>query len=154
MLSLTSNISRHIFHVIPFLLACLFIASCEIEMSDNGKLDGNWQLRQLDTLATNGTCDMTYSFIYWGIENDLLQVRDIDNNNLKILFRFEHRGDSLIISQPHHVITKDDLKPLESDSLLRPLGIHGTEERFLIEQLSGSNLTLKSSSYKLQFRRY
>ena len=154
MLSLTSNISRHTFHVIPSLLACLLIVSCEIEMSDNGKLDANWQLRQIDTLATKGTCDMTYSAIYWGIENDVLQVRDIDNSNLKLLFRFKHQGDSLIISQPYHVITKDKLEALENDSLLRPLGICGTEEHFLIEQLSGSNLTLKSPIFRLRFTKY
>ena len=158
---LTSHITRHICYLTPhtphlllFTLFCLFITSCEIEMSDNGKLDGNWQLRQIDTLATNGTCDMTYSSIYWGIENDLLQVRDIDNNNQRILFRFKHQGDSLILSQPYNVITKDELEALENDSLLRPLGICGTEEHFLIEQLNSSNLTLKNPVYRLWFRKY
>lgn len=136
------------------LLSCLFITSCEIEMTDNGKLDGNWQLRQIDTLATNGTCDMSYSSIYWGMENNLLQVRDIDNNNLRILFRFNHQGDSLFIFDPYHVITKDELEPVESDSLLLPLGISQTEEHFLIEQLSNGNLTLKSPIYRLRFRKY
>ena len=136
------------------LLSCLFITSCEIEMTDNGKLDGNWQLRQIDTLATNGTCDMSYSSIYWGMENNLLQVRDIDDNNLRILFRFNHQGDSLFIFDPYHVITKDELEPVESDSLLLPLGISQTEEHFLIEQLSNGNLTLKSPIYRLRFRKY
>lgn len=136
------------------LLSCLFITSCEIEMTDNGKLDGNWQLCQIDTLATNGTCDMSYSSIYWGMENNLLQVRDIDNNNLRILFRFNHQGDSLFIFDPYHVITKDELEPVESDSLLLPLGISQTEEHFLIEQLSNGNLTLKSPIYRLRFRKY
>jgi hypothetical protein len=123
-------------------------------MTDNGKLDGNWQLRQIDTLATNGTCNMSYSSIYWGMENNLLQVRDIDDNNLRILFRFNHQGDSLFIFDPYHVITKDELEPVESDSLLLPLGISQTEEHFLIEQLSNGNLTLKSPIYRLRFRKY
>ena len=136
------------------LLSCLFITSCEIEMTDNGQLDGNWQLCQIDTLATNGTCNMSYSSIYWGMENNLLQVRDIDDNNLRILFRFNHQGDSLFIFDPYHVITKDELEPVESDSLLLPLGISQTEEHFLIEQLSNGNLTLKSPIYRLRFRKY
>ena len=140
--------------LVYIILACLFLASCEIETSGNGKLDGNWQLRQIDTLATSGTCDMTYSYIYWGIEADLLQVRDIDNNRLKIFFRVEKQGDSLRIFNPYHAITKDDLESLDNDSLLQPLGITGTEEHFLIEQLNSSTLQLKGSAYRLRFRKY
>ena len=78
----------------------------------------------------------------------------IDDNNLRILFRFNHQGDSLFIFDPYHVITKDELEPVESDSLLLPLGISQTEEHFLIEQLSNGNLTLKSPIYRLRFRKY
>lgn len=136
------------------ILSTLSIVSCEIETSNNGKLDGNWQLRQIDTITTGGSTDMSQSYIYWSVENNLLQVRDIDNNNLKILFRFEKQGDSLTLRDPHFVVTKDELVPLENDSLLQPLGIYGVQEGFQIQQLSNTRMTLQNHLLKLHFRKY
>ena len=136
------------------ILTCLLLASCEIETSGNGKLDGNWQLRQIDTLTTNGICDMSYSYIYWGIETDLLQVRDIDSDNLKIFFHIEQHADTLILLNPYQVISKSELKALENDSLRQPLGIDGTEDHYLIEKVSNGSLLLKNQRYRLQFRKY
>ena len=133
---------------------CLTLSACEIETSNNGQLDGNWQLRTIDTLQTGGICDMSESYIYWSVENNLLQLRDIDNNNLKILFRFEKKGDLLNIHSPFKVITKDKLEALEDDNLLRPFGIYGTTVDFSIEQLNGSQLVLRNEDYRFHFRKY
>ena len=151
-----TNIERKTFMkpLIYFMLICLTFTACEIETSHNGALDGNWQLRQIDTLTTMGVCDMTQSCIYWGIEADLLQVRDIDNDDLRIMFRFERRNDSLRIFNPYHVFNKDNLQPLENDSLLQPLGIVGTEEHFYVEELKSNTLLLKSLYYRLHFRKH
>lgn len=135
------------------ILSCLLLTACEIERSHNGKLNGNWQLRQIDTLATGGITDMTYSYIYWGVEGTLLQVRDIDEN-LKILFHFNKQGNQLTLLTPCRVITKDELEPLETNELLTPLGITETEETFLIEHLSNGSLTLSNALYRLHFRKY
>lgn len=140
--------------LIYIILSALLLTACDLETSDNGAFDGNWQLRQIDTLATGGICDMSHSYIYWGVENHLLWVRDIDNNNLKILFRFERKDNELKIHSPHYVVTKDELIPLENDSLLTPLGITGTEDTYLIEKLSSSTLVLQNQSYTLHFRKY
>lgn len=133
---------------------CLILSACEIETSNNGHLDGNWQLRTIDTLQTGGICDMSRSYIYWSVENNLLQLRDIDNSNLKILFRFEKKGDQLNIHSPFKVITKDELEPLEDDELLRPFGIYGTTADFSIEQLNNSRLVLRNEDYRFHFRKY
>lgn len=135
------------------LLSCTLLVSCQLETSNNGALDGNWQLRQIDTLSTGGVCDMTYSYIYWGIENDLLQVRDIDNS-MKILFRFDKQEDLLTIYSPYHVVTKDLLEPLENAELLTPFGIAGTQDTFQIEQLNHNTLTIRNQYYRMHFRRY
>jgi len=140
--------------IIYIFISCILLISCELEVLDNGKIDGNWQLRQIDTLATGGTCDMSHSYIYWAFESTLMQIRDIDNNNLKILFRFERQGDELKIHTPNHVVTKDKLVLLENDSLLSPLGIMGTKETFHIEKLNHENLVLRNQCYKLHFRKY
>ena len=136
------------------ILSTFILTACELETPNNGKLDGNWQLRQMDTLATGGTCDMSYSYIYWAVESHLLQVRDIDNNNLKIFFEFEKQGDNLNIDSPHQVITKNELIPLENDSLLSPFGIAGIKDNFLIEKLNHESLIMKNLNYRLHFRRY
>lgn len=133
---------------------CLTLSACEIETSNNGQLDGNWQLRTIDTLQTGGICDMSRSYIYWSVENNLLQLRDIDNSNLKILFRFEKKGDQLNIHSPFKVITKDELEPLEDDEVLRPFGIYGTTADFAIEQLNSSRLVLRNEDYRFHFRKY
>ena len=140
--------------IIYIITSALILTACDLETPDNGALDGNWQLRQIDTLATGGSCDMSRSYIYWGIENHLLQVRDIDNNNLKILFHFEKMGEELTIHTPHFVVTKDELTLIEDGSQLAPLGITGTKETFHIEKLNHGSLILKNEYYRLSFRRY
>ena len=140
--------------LVYIILSTFLLTACELETPNSGKLDGNWQLRQIDTLATGGTCDMSYSYVYWAVENHLLQVRDIDNHNLKIFFKYEQPGDELNIHSPHQVITKNELIPLENDSLLTPLGIAGIKDNFLIEKLNHEHLVLKNLRYKLHFRRY
>jgi hypothetical protein len=81
-------------------------------------------------------------------------VRDIDNGNQKILFRFEKKGNELYIHSPHFVVTKDELTALENDSLLSPLGIEDIEDHFFFEELSNGSLVIKNESYRLHFRKY
>lgn len=137
-----------------YIIISLILTSCELEMTDNGALDGNWQLRQIDTLSTGGTCDMSRSYIYWAVQNDLLQVRDIDNADFRILFRFEKKGDHLTLRNPYHIIIKAELEPIEDIEQLTPYGIMGTEDTFTFENLSSGNMTLKNEFFRLHFRKY
>ncbi|MBO4216038.1 MAG: lipocalin-like domain-containing protein [Bacteroidaceae bacterium] len=136
------------------IISTLLLTACELETPSNGAFDGNWQLRQVDTLATGGRCDMTYSYVYWAVESHVLLVRDIDNENLKLIFHFDKSSDRIWIYNPNFVVTKDELIPLESDSLLTPLGILGTRDTFDIEKLSHSDLVVRNRAYKLYFRKY
>lgn len=144
----------HMKKILYLFLTCILIAACDLEVLDNGKMDGNWQLRQIDTLASKGVCDMTYSYIYWGIQDELLQVRDIDNSNQRIFFHYNKLGDSLTIHSPYLAITKNELEPVEDIEILLPLGITSTEDHFYIEKLSGSTMILKNECYRLHFRKY
>ena len=136
------------------IISTLLLAACDLETPSNGAFDGNWQLRQVDTLATGGRCDMTYSYIYWAVESHVLLVRDIDNENLKLIFHFDKSSDRIWIYDANFWVTKDELIPLESDSLLTPLGILGTRDTFDIEKLSHSDLVVRNRAYKLYFRKY
>lgn len=49
----------------PFLLA-----SCNVETSGNGSLDGFWHLERVDTLATGGTTDYSSGYVFWGVQKD------------------------------------------------------------------------------------
>lgn len=140
--------------LIYIIFTSIVFTACELEIMDNGTLGGNWQLQKIDTLSTGGICDMSSSYIYWGIENNLLQVRDIDNKNLRIFFRFEKNRDSLSISEPFHAITKDEKVALTDDSLLRPLGINNTQITFYIKHLSNNSLILEDQKLRLNFRKF
>ena len=132
----------------------ILLISCEIETSGNGKLDGNWQLQSFDTLSTGGICDMSESTIYWGIENKILQIRNIKKAE-KILFRFEKSGSTLTITNPHlYDNRKYETTPIEDKSVLLPFGIQDIEETYTIEQLSNSCFVLKNQQLRLHFRKY
>lgn len=140
--------------LIYIIFASIIFTACELEIMDNGTLGGNWQLQKIDTLSTGGTCDMSSSYIYWGIENNLLQVRDIDNRNFRVFFRFDKQADSLSISTPFLAETKDELQALKDDSLLRPLGINNTQITFYIKHLSNNSLILEDQKLRLNFRKF
>lgn len=145
------------------LVTCMFLTACEIEVSDNDKLDGNWQLRQVDTLATGTIGDKTYSGIYWGVENKLLQVRSIGNGtdcqgqtirSARLLLRFEDTGKEFITHSPHLIVTKDTLQPIDNDSLLRIYGIANQRDTFVYECVDHKRLVLRNTLYRLHFRKY
>lgn len=140
--------------VLFILLSSILLTSCELDMLNNSKFDGNWQLRQMDDLVNETVTDMTYSYIYWGIQDDLLQVRDIDNENLRIFFQYSINGNQLTIHSPYQALTKNDLVPVEDTEILQSLGITASEEHFQIETLSSGTMVLTSPSYRLHFRKY
>ena len=109
---------------ILYLLALgMMIVSCELETSGNGKLDGYWQMCQVDTLTTGGVTDTRESLIYWGIQGKLLQIRYSENNvylGEGLLFRFENDNSLLTLSSPvvHHLYETDEL--IDDVELLKP----------------------------------
>ena len=139
-------------YFLSLIFCSLLLASCEIEITGNGKLEGNWQLREIDTLATNKTCNMSKSNIYWGIEGDIVQVRSIDKNQ-KFLFHLEQKENSMTISKPYYVQTKDYLTAVESDTLLTSIGINGLQVSYHISH-KGNTLILTDHLLRLHFRKY
>lgn len=143
---------------ILYLLALgLMIVSCELETSSNGKLDGYWQMCQVDTLTTGGVTDTRESLIYWGIQGKLLQIRYSENNvylGEGLLFRFENDNSLLTLSSPvvHHLYETDE--PIDDVELLKPYGIYRLEEKFTIEQLDDKYMILTNDVLRLHFRRY
>ena len=55
---------------------CLLATACELETSKNGDLDGLWQLKTVDTLASGHSADMRQSQTWWAIQGKMLQMHD------------------------------------------------------------------------------
>lgn len=62
------------FLVAVFMSSCLM--SCDLETSDNGKLDGFWHLERIDTLATGRALDMSGEKVFWSFQVNLLQLQE------------------------------------------------------------------------------
>ena len=139
---------------ITFLFAALLLlTSCEIEFSNNGKLDGFWQLIAVDTLSTQHTSDLKTSGRTWAFQGRLLEMRDTKGGYSDLYFSFEHRGDSLFLDSPYLSDRDvDDIK-ITDINIVRPYGVNGLKEGFEIENLSNNKLILRSKTLRLMLRK-
>ena len=140
---------------ITFLFAAfLLLTSCEIEFSNNGKLDGFWQLIAVDTLATQHTSDLKTSGRTWAFQGRLLEMRDTKGGYSDLYFSFEHRGDSLFLDSPYlSDRDADDIK-ITDVNIVKPYGVNGLKEGFEIESLSNNKLILRSKTLRLLFKKH
>lgn len=135
------------------LLLSIFVMllSCDLEISDNGNLDGFWQLRSIDSLQNGKSVDMRESGVYWGVQTDLLEARSVD---IGVFFRFSLVGDSLFLCQPY-INNRDsaDISVVDA-AVLAPLGINRLDEHFRVLKLERSTMVLQSEILRLYFRKY
>lgn len=130
-------------------------ASCTLEMSDNGKLDGFWQLQEMDTISTGGKCDTRDSLFFWAVQKNLLEIKDPEGAVEKnIVFRFEHVGDSLILTEPYYSNRDSSDIRIDNPEVLNRFGIYHIREPFFVNNLTGSKMELKSDRFLLHFRKY
>ena len=84
---------------IIIMIATLALASCDIESSDNGKLDGFWHLERVDTLATGGSTDYSDQLAFWGAQLHLISAKDLGTGgHERYYLRFQQTSDSLNIT--------------------------------------------------------
>ena len=76
------------------------MASCTMETSDNGALDGYWQLASVDSLPDGPSVDTRDMGIFWSVQARLLRMTSGVMVLPDVFFRFDHRGDSLLLSHP------------------------------------------------------
>lgn len=135
------------------------LASCELNTSDNGKLDGFWHLERVDTLATGGYTDLSQQRRFWAVQAKLINMRDADYDNRGYYFRFKQTSDSLILKEPYgnhwHEDQKDggDVPVTDVEELTR-YGVNNLEEHYHKESLTGSHMTLKSKTLRLFFTKF
>lgn len=134
---------------LPLVLVAL--SSCHLRMSDNGDLDGNWQLTAIDTVATGGVRQMKESGTFWAFQFDMLQLR----NGISVIdMRFNHDGDVLVVNDPYIDDRPSGDQKLEDVELLRPYGINALEEHFHIHCLDSEQMILEGENLILYFRKF
>lgn len=149
------RVKRH--HITSFSASLLILmlscvtASCEIHTSNNGDLDGFWQLSYVDTLATGGTTDMRMEQISWAFQANLMELRNPHN---VFIARFDHTGNSLTVYDVYY--SQRDLGDVvvTDQSVLYPFGIQSLREHFTIINLDDSDMTLQSADLRLHLRKY
>lgn len=132
----------------------LLTVSCTLEVSDNGDLDGYWQLTRVDSLVTGNSADMRETGIFWAVQKDLLVARATKEPFLEVIFRFKHTSDSLILSKPH-LAFRDSSDIIVTDaSVLYRLGVTDLQEHYAVSELSSSRMVLRNNDLQLLFRKY
>lgn len=120
------------------------LTACSSESSNNGDLDGFWQL--------TGRPGITWSF-----QGKILEFRDVNQVHHDLMAKFRHEGNLLIVYD-FRLVDRDagDLPVTESEAEdLRAYGINNLEEeQFQIRQLTSDDMHLESSSESLHFRKY
>ncbi len=133
----------------------LLMTSCDKETSDNGNLDGLWQMTLMQNKTTdNAKNDMRSSGITWAFQGHILELRDLKKGNQDIVMSFTREGEKLKLSNPYRVDRDSDDVALQNADLLIPYGISDTTTEFYISELTSSRMVLDNSASHLEFRKY
>ena len=145
---------KYIFRLIVIAMVSVLCACDKFHVSNNGVLDGYWQLTAVDTLANGHSADMKEKMIFWAVQTDLLEIRDLTNRQPNILFRFNHNGNTLTLSDPvaNNRIISDSI--IANPATLCNYGLSHLSETLQVLHLSSSNMTLQSERLRMYFRKY
>ena len=133
----------------------LMLAACDIHTSNNGDLDGYWQLRSVDTLSSGMSCDMRDSMLFWSFQGNLLHVRDKKEEKLaKVFMRFTLSDKVMTLTNPIIDLRDSSDLVLTDTTFLRHYGIHDMPETLKVVTLNSSTMILENRVLRLNFRKY
>ena len=135
--------------VIAFLMLC----SCTLEMSDNGHLDGYWQLTTVDTLTNGKSEDVRERLLFLSVEKDLLRLCDQGTATVDCYCRFEKTSSTLRIYNPCRNDRPNGDPPLTDAAPLRIFGIESLDVSFNIDKLSSGTMILSDKHLRLHYRK-
>ena len=139
----------------------LLLTSCSIETSDNGKLDGRWQLMELSYLdGSNKKVETKEQLIFWDIQYKLISIHCMtgklhESLTEESLCRFTFTGDSLKLFDFYRHYREADQKiddPLTT--YFQKTGINGIKANFAVLHLDRKTMLLQSDYAKLSFRKF
>lgn len=137
--------------ILPLGLALLQACGGWVETSDNGPLDGYWQLTAVDTLG-GGTADLRQSGRFMAVQGSVIQMY-ATREGMIYDFRFDYRDGRLTFSDPR-LDRREEGDPAVTDvTLLQPFGIQALTETFAVS-ISGSRMTLTGSRLVVRLRRF
>lgn len=137
----------------------LLMVSCNLVISDNGDLDGLWQLRTIENLRTGQISDGRDRGVQWAFQGSLLQLcASTDTIFSDVFCSFCHDGATLELTNPHFFGrfvegVNDDVR-VEDAKYLHVYGLYRLEESYRVLQLDGETMRLQSDSVRLYFRKY
>lgn len=136
-------------------IVSLLLTGCDIYRSDNGDLDGLWQMTTVENLKTHEVHDARDRQVTWGIQGALLELRAF---GARIVYsKFEHTGNSLVLCELCFSGRGDSDwgdKPVENPADLNVYGIYRLDEYFKVLELNSDAMRLESADVRLTFRKY
>lgn len=139
----------------------LLLTGCSIETSDNGVLDGRWQLMEINYFdGSNRTVKTKEQLIFWDIQYKLISIHSMssklhDSLTEESLCRFNYTKDSLKLSDFYRHFREADQKiddPLTT--YFQKTGINGINANFAVLHLDSKSMLLQSDYAKLSFRKF
>ncbi|MBP5338619.1 MAG: lipocalin-like domain-containing protein [Prevotella sp.] len=148
---------RQYIRLLPLALLALLTA-CDMHSSDNGELDGYWQMHTVDTLGGK-SADIRSEKIFWAVQADLLEMvqlkGDITSHRYKdMVFRFQLNNGELRVSNPFWKARNIGDEPITDVEDVKPYGLSEINQTFRVEQLNSSDMTLSTDHLRLHFRKY
>lgn len=147
---------KHLYYIIIGI--CLLLAGCDTHSSDNGELDGFWQVRTMENLLTGEVADGRDHQITWAFQGDFLMLNfDRNKGGTEYVASFTFAGDALKVYNPYlsgRFSEGNDDAPVVDATELNILGIYNLEESFKVVKLDGSDMCLQSEAMRIYFRRY
>ena len=93
---------------------------------------------------------------FWAVQHRFLEMKSPSGNAYRnVLFRFEHKGDSLILTDPYiNNREESDIQVTDPAELEEFAGISQLRESFFVARLDGDKMDLQNKRFILHFRRY
>ncbi len=150
---------------------CLLLLACD-RMTDNGRLDGMWQLMSVSYSRNAGgdsVVNVKDDRVYLQFQSNLAQITPgalrTDSMGRQIMMRFEKKGGNLRMYDFYAFYetvgpigterrTEEILLKDSSTVMLRPFGIDGLYADFSILKMNGDIMILKSGFAKLTLRKF
>lgn len=139
----------------------LLLTGCSIETSDNGVLDGRWQLMEINYFdGSNRKVETKEQLIFWDIQYKLISIHSMsgklhDSLTEESLCWFNYTKDSLKLSDFYRHFREADQKiddPLTT--YFQKTGINGIKANFAVLHLDSKSMLLQSDYAKLSFRKF
>lgn len=128
------------------------MSSCTIVTSDNGDLEGLWQLTSKENLQTGTVTDMREKSVSWAFQGSLVQMNSLVVE--EVTGQFTHTDDYLKVWNLNQFNHQDGDTKIEHVEVLYQFGVYQLEPTFKVLELNKKTLQLQCDSIRLNFRKY